>query len=820
MLLIIIMIFILFYFILNALSPKSQLDLIEPFEEEMVFFSENIFSESTQEFLKTMESLVDLFLVSNESVFINYLEELSDPEKIFSFWLFCLDQHPQFLNKISFRCLYLLLSHLDTLLNYNVVHLDIYDKFIDVSFRLSSVILYLKEKVTDLMEGEFLGQTLSDLYENEMSLSTVGLFWLIFYETYTPLTFFLLDNFNLDYVHSSISMFENNELDWSSLLLVLNRWNFLEVEVSSLGLVHFMRTVILDGTSDRDDESLNSDLFLNLTSFNIETEDEGEELLESQFCSFLEKGGSFHFDLLDEKWSSRFFKIIHSSSVKQTFIDLEDRICQYLEGTYEDELLFKNQDSWIYLLKPLSSNKVFNKINFLLNKEDLSPLENQRLKYILLFLNRLNEDVRNRLQKFFNHSQMNYSDLYHEHWRRVVMDCHFCQFYQNLFKNVISFSRFSYLKEIYVEDSRDYWDALVTLIVQSKDVFDSFKVYGGKTGGRGKNGYTILQEGYAFKLSLDSFKTSLKLLAYRSDFKREDEVGRYFDHPFVARIVAGHLSKNSYCYLFNQYPQEVEYSWVDKYILYRQGKMTEEEFQGYFRDIFIQLLFAMHYLHLNDITHGDIKGANMMLSKEGYLKLIDFGLSNTSSSEVSKNTTDFRSVSSLKKSQDILLGRFLLKLKSLKDSLDLVSDEEYQNLKTSHEISQFIFDIREKVTDTSSHSKSLQENARQSYLDSPEDYLGVWNIKELLDFVYFYKYYPIMNEDMTDDDFKELEITWWKAIMEPIVLDLNLESSIIQEVVNIYKELSFRKSRMSVSKSIPPMKAFFSEYLNRLRTSA
>ncbi|PRQ48674.1 putative protein-serine/threonine kinase CMGC-CDK-CRK7-CDK9 family [Rosa chinensis] len=39
-----------------------------------------------------------------------------------------------------------------------------------------------------------------------------------------------------------------------------------------------------------------------------------------------------------------------------------------------------------------------------------------------------------------------------------------------------------------------------------------------------------------------------------------------------------------------------------------------------------QLLTGLHYCHVNQVLHRDMKGSNLLLDNEGKLKLAEFGL--------------------------------------------------------------------------------------------------------------------------------------------------------------------------------------------------
>ncbi|XP_043799289.1 neither inactivation nor afterpotential protein C isoform X4 [Apis laboriosa] len=70
-------------------------------------------------------------------------------------------------------------------------------------------------------------------------------------------------------------------------------------------------------------------------------------------------------------------------------------------------------------------------------------------------------------------------------------------------------------------------------------------------------------------------------------------------------------------------------------LLTMNKKMREEHISFILKEV----IQAMIYLNENNVMHRDIRGSNILLTKEGEIKLVDFGLSRTCQSEIGKRYT-------------------------------------------------------------------------------------------------------------------------------------------------------------------------------------
>jgi serine/threonine-protein kinase len=113
------------------------------------------------------------------------------------------------------------------------------------------------------------------------------------------------------------------------------------------------------------------------------------------------------------------------------------------------------------------------------------------------------------------------------------------------------------------------------------------------------------------------------LMALESDvasferFQREEEIGTRLSHPGVLKVVKVETPK-SRPYLVMEF---LDGETLAK-ILERQKPLPEAEAVRYA----IGICDALDYLHKNGITHRDLKPQNIMVCRDGSLRLFDFGI--------------------------------------------------------------------------------------------------------------------------------------------------------------------------------------------------
>jgi serine/threonine-protein kinase len=121
----------------------------------------------------------------------------------------------------------------------------------------------------------------------------------------------------------------------------------------------------------------------------------------------------------------------------------------------------------------------------------------------------------------------------------------------------------------------------------------------------------------------DAVAIKLPLMALESDiagferFKREEEIGNRLNHPGILKVIKVDEKKSRPYLVMEFLDGETLASLLEK-----RKPLTEPEAVSYAS----RICDALEYLHTNGITHRDLKPQNIMVCRDGSLRLFDFGI--------------------------------------------------------------------------------------------------------------------------------------------------------------------------------------------------
>ncbi|CAD8095856.1 unnamed protein product [Paramecium primaurelia] len=130
--------------------------------------------------------------------------------------------------------------------------------------------------------------------------------------------------------------------------------------------------------------------------------------------------------------------------------------------------------------------------------------------------------------------------------------------------------------------------------------------------GEGEQGQVVEVINYSDQRSYAAKQISLNLFSEKL-FQRLQQL----NHPNIVKVFQYEINNNSVYYLMELLHEQSLY----KYIRNHQLELEAISFYS------AQVLLALDYLHKNDIIYRDLKSENLLLMKNGYLKLVDFDLS-------------------------------------------------------------------------------------------------------------------------------------------------------------------------------------------------
>ncbi|WP_395679268.1 protein kinase domain-containing protein [Dokdonella sp.] len=139
--------------------------------------------------------------------------------------------------------------------------------------------------------------------------------------------------------------------------------------------------------------------------------------------------------------------------------------------------------------------------------------------------------------------------------------------------------------------------------------------------GRGGMGVVYLAErvdgGFAQQVALKFVRGNAQASGIQELFRRERSLLAALDHPHIARLIDGGQSDDGWLWFAME---RIEGLRIDRHV-HERGLDLQQRL-----GLFVQVCDAVAFAHQRLVVHRDIKPANILVSADGWVKLLDFGI--------------------------------------------------------------------------------------------------------------------------------------------------------------------------------------------------
>jgi eukaryotic-like serine/threonine-protein kinase len=148
--------------------------------------------------------------------------------------------------------------------------------------------------------------------------------------------------------------------------------------------------------------------------------------------------------------------------------------------------------------------------------------------------------------------------------------------------------------------------------------------------GRGGMGAVYLAERtdeYREQVALKIVKRGMDTDFMVRRFRHERQILASLHHPNIARLLDGGTTEDGRPYFVMEY---IEGEPIDEYCAHHYLSISER------LKLFRTVCAAVHYAHQNLVIHRDLKPGNILITVEGEVKLLDFGIAKIFNPEISQ----------------------------------------------------------------------------------------------------------------------------------------------------------------------------------------